>query len=208
MKTARKVLLLVLCAALLVSASIMGTMAYLTDSEANVNTFTVGKVYITMDEADVDEYGVAIENADRVLANEYKLMPGHTYTKDPTIKVAEGSEDCWLFVTVANGIADIEGGSIAAQMKENGWTKIEGTDVYAYKEAVSANAEVPVFKSFTIKDDVTAETLKKYEPVTTGEGENEVTTYSNITVTAYAIQKDGFTTASDAWKAAGAGLVK
>ena len=36
MKTARKALMLILCAALLVSATVMGTLAYLTDDDAGI----------------------------------------------------------------------------------------------------------------------------------------------------------------------------
>ena len=53
MKTARKVLMIALCAVLLVSISVMGTMAYLTSQDTVTNTFTVGKVAINLDEADV-----------------------------------------------------------------------------------------------------------------------------------------------------------
>lgn len=54
-KTKTKVLLMSLCAVLLVAASVLGTMAYLTDSKDVKNTFTVGNVSITMDETDVDD---------------------------------------------------------------------------------------------------------------------------------------------------------
>ena len=54
MKTARKVLIIALCAVLLVSISVMGTMAYLTSQDSVKNTFTVGNVKITLDELDVD----------------------------------------------------------------------------------------------------------------------------------------------------------
>ena len=106
MKTARKVLILALCAVLLVSATIMGTMAYLTSQAEVVNTFTVGSVAITLDETDVDG------NAGRDTANAYKLLPGHTYTKDPIIRVASTSEDCYLFVEGVDGIKAIEADTI------------------------------------------------------------------------------------------------
>ena len=51
MKTKSKALLLTLCAVLLVAASVMGTMAYLTSTDKVENTFTVGNVKITLDEA-------------------------------------------------------------------------------------------------------------------------------------------------------------
>ena len=55
-----KVLLLSLCAVLLVAASVLGTLAYLTSQDTVVNTFTVGKVKTTLDEADVHPDGTAI----------------------------------------------------------------------------------------------------------------------------------------------------
>ena len=92
MKTSMKALTLVLCAVLLVCASVMGTLAYLKSTTDVVkNTFTVGKVAIKLDEADVDEYGKKIADADRVTANEYKLLPGHTYNKDPMVTVLANS---------------------------------------------------------------------------------------------------------------------
>lgn len=59
MKTRTKALLLTLCAALLVCATVLATMAFLTAKDAVTNTFTVGNVAITLDEAKVDVYGEA-----------------------------------------------------------------------------------------------------------------------------------------------------
>lgn len=95
-KTKTKALLMSLCAVLLVAASVLGTMAYLTDSKDVKNTFTVGNVVIKLDEAKVDENGTQVVDKDgnpvaRVTENEYKLLPGHTYTKDPTVTVLKPS---------------------------------------------------------------------------------------------------------------------
>ncbi|MBQ2690781.1 MAG: hypothetical protein IJF53_01345 [Clostridia bacterium] len=93
MKNTKKALLMTLCAVMLVAASVMGTMAYLTSTTGVVtNTFTVGKVGITLDEAKVTEYGVK-DGDTRVMANTYKLVPGHTYVKDPTVHVAALDQD-------------------------------------------------------------------------------------------------------------------
>lgn len=100
MKTKSKALLLTLCAVLLVAASVLGTMAYLTSKDEVVNTFTVGKVKITLDEAKVSTDGSLVEGADRVKANEYHLLPGHTYTKDPTVTVLEDSEESYVRLKV------------------------------------------------------------------------------------------------------------
>jgi len=101
MKMAKKILVLLLCAVLLVGASIAGTMAYLTDRDDVVNTFTVGNIDIKLDEADT-----ATEDADDRTeeGNTYHLLPNQTYTKDPTVWVKEGSEEAYirLIVTVSN----------------------------------------------------------------------------------------------------------
>ena len=187
----KKALLLAACAVLLVVASVMGTMAYLTDSASVTNTFTVGKVDIKLDESKVDEYGVAVTPAARQEGgNAYKLIPGHEYVKDPMVTVLPGSEASWLFVKVENGIANIEatGTTIDAQIVANGWTALEGQNGVYYKEA-SAVAETTtaatynVFGTFTIANDAPT---NNYGSAT-------------VRITAYAIQKDGFTTAAAAW---------
>lgn len=87
-----KPLLTLCCALLLIAAGVFGTLAYLTGTDTVNNTFTVGNVKITLDEAKVTTDGTPVEGADRVTANEYHLLPGHTYTKDPTVTVEEGSD--------------------------------------------------------------------------------------------------------------------
>ena len=202
MKTKRKALLLSLCAVLLVAVSVMGTIAYLTSTDNVTNTFTVGSVAITLDETDVDNSTVG---AERDKANSYKLIPGHTYTKDPIIHVGANSEDCYLFVKVVNEIAAIEEDDtaarktkIASQMRTKGWVAVDGqTGVYVYtdangnKLAVSAGSDITVFESFKISGSVDNTTLATYSG-------------KAVTVTAYAVQKDGFEskTAAEIWNTA------
>ena len=196
MKTKSKALILTLCAVLLVAASVLGTMAYLTSTASVENTFTVGSVAITLDETDVDN---STADANRDQANSYKLMPGHTYTKDPIVHVDSTSEECYLFVKVANEITAIEGETtVAAQMTAKGWVAVDGvTGVYVYTQSnapavVAGGSNVTVFDNFTISGTVDNATLATYNNKT-------------ITVTAYAIQADGFEgkTASQIWNAAG-----
>ena len=104
-KTKTKALLMSLCAVLLVAASVLGTMAYLTDSKDVKNTFTVGNVAIKLDEAKVDENGTQVVDKDgnpvaRVTRNAYKLLPGHTYVKDPTVTVQAPSVDSYVRMKV------------------------------------------------------------------------------------------------------------
>lgn len=197
-----KAILMALCAVLLVAASVMGTLAYLTSTATVTNTFTVGKVEIKLDEAAVNAEGKLLNSAGgvyeadkgqtlapRVKENTYKLLPGHTYEKDPIIHVASTSEDCYLFVKVVNQIAAIEAAgdtTVAAQMEAKGWKAVEGqAGVFVYTNntdkpvAVAANANVTVFENFTISGDVTNTQLADYAGKT-------------IVIDAYAVQKDGF----------------
>lgn len=100
MRNKSKALLLMLCAVLLIATSVLGTFAYLTDTEGVTNTFTVGQVGLVLDEADTDnsKEGVTTEGRDK--ANKYHLLPGHTYVKDPTVTVDTGSEDSYIRMMV------------------------------------------------------------------------------------------------------------
>ena len=86
----KKILALCLIVCLLATAVVGGTLAYFTDTEDATNTFTMGKVDITLEEPNYTP------SADGKL----KVFPGQTYAKDPTITIAADSEDCWLVATV------------------------------------------------------------------------------------------------------------
>lgn len=211
MKTKRKALLLTFCAVLLVVASVLGTIAYLTSQDEVKNTFTVGQVAINLDEAKVNPDGTPVANADRVKANSYKLLPGHTYTKDPTVTVLSGSESSYIKMTVTftqakelndifapNGanLTSIFKGYDSANWIAKGNTKntTANTRTYEfwYKEAVDApTTDVKLdalFDSITVPNDITGKQLATIQGM-------------KITVNAYAIQADGFETAKDAWDA-------
>lgn len=211
MKTRSKALLLTLCAVLLVAASVLGTMAYLTSTDEVTNTFTVGQVKIKLDEAKANPDGSLVANADRVKANEYKLLPGHTYNKDPMVTVLSGSESSYVKMTVtfskaneldaifAPGGADLTSifnGYDAAKWIAKGNTKdaTANTRTYEfwYKETVGApTADVALdalFDFITVPGTITNEQLATIEGMT-------------ITVNAYAIQADGFANAEAAWAA-------
>ena len=193
MKTARKALLIVLCAILLIVASVMGTLAYLTDTADKVtNTFTVGNVSFAetpIDEAVASEYGVADVTARTAEGNEYKLIPGHNYAKDPVIYMSATTEDAWLFVKIHNGIAPIEAAdnTINAQMLDNGWEVIDATNgIYGKTDSVTKDQEIATFTEFTID---TQANVAAYDDAV-------------IAIEAYAVQKDGLASVSAAWEAA------
>lgn len=189
MKKARKALLTLCAALLLVSMTVGATVAYLTSTTDVVeNTFSVGNVKITLDEAKVKLDGTYVSDAtNRTDENEYKLMPGHTYIKDPTVHVDASSEEAWLFVKITNDIATIEDTTTIAEQMAANWTLVSGTDnVYAYKTTVTGGEDIVVFNGFKIKGDVKNEALAGFDGKT-------------ITVQAYAVQADGFANAAAAW---------
>ena len=208
----KKKLLIMSVAMVLVCAFAVGmTIAYLTDHETVTNTFTVGNVQIKLDEADVDEYGVPQGSpAPRVTANSYKLIPGHTYTKDPTVTVLEGSEESFIKMTVTfSNSAELDeifgvGTDLTTIFHDyDGTTWIykgntENTDntrtyEFWYKETVAATTEDvaldALFDSITVPRTITNDQLATIAGM-------------KITVNAYAIQADGFGgNAAAAWAA-------
>lgn len=211
MKTAKKAMLMTLCAIILVVATVFGTMAYLTSTDEVVNTFTVGNVAIKLDEAKVDPDGSLVTGAARVKENSYKLLPGHTYNKDPMVTLLAGSETSYVKMTVTfskaneldaifapNGadLTSIFNGYDSANWIAKGSTKdaTANTRTYEfwYKEAVGApTADVALdalFDSITVPGTITKEQLDTIKGMT-------------ITVNAYAIQADGFANADAAWAA-------
>ena len=211
MKTRSKALLLTLCAVVLVIATVFGTMAYLTSTDEVTNTFTVGQVKIKLDEAKANPDGSLVANADRVKANSYKLLPGHTYNKDPMVTVLSGSEASYIKMTVTFSKASALDAIFAptgADMTSifNGYdstnwiakgntedtAKNTRTYEFWYKEAIGApTADVALdalFDSITVPGSITNDQLKTIKDMT-------------ITVNAYAIQADGLETEAAAWAA-------
>ena len=207
----RKWALLAVSALLLVCVSVGATVAYLTATDKVVNTFTVGQVAIKLDEAKANTDGTLIEGADRVKANTYKLLPGHTYHKDPMVTVLKDSEPSYIKMTVtftkasaldkifAPGGADLT--TIFKGYDATNWTAKGSTDnttddtrtyEFWYKEAVGApTADVALdalFDSITVPGSITNKQLADIKGMT-------------ITVNAYAIQADGFANADAAWTA-------
>lgn len=205
MKARAKILSLALAGTMIVSAGVFGTMAYLTDTDEVNNTFTVGNVSITLDEAKVNLDGTETTPAERVKENRYKLMPGHRYIKDPTVTVEANSEDAYVraLVTVSNAdavtkvLGDIFKAGVITGLSDE-WNQVgdpvsgEGTLTYEfrYKEVVTASDTDTVladlFTGFTIPGTVDNEGLESLAGM-------------SIDVVAQAIQADGFENAADAW---------
>ena len=85
----KKIVSVCLVVCLLAIAIVGGTLAYFTDTDEATNTFTMGKVGITLTE---DKWTSG--------SDALKVYPGQIYEKNPTITVDDNSEDCWLVATV------------------------------------------------------------------------------------------------------------
>lgn len=220
MKTKSKALLLTLCAVLLVTASVLGTMAFLTSTASVKNTFTVGSVKITLDEAKVTPDGKPVEGAARVAENSYKLMPGHTYTKDPTIHVDAASEDCFIRakVTLTNAKEWIAIATRYADNKVENIIKGTNDDIWWVSQPAVDNEKNTVTYTFVYKNESHTDELGKRIWTSTDSKDlvlfNEIAIpggltndelaavgSSKITVVAEAIQADGFETEAAAWAA-------
>lgn len=207
-----KVLLLTICAVLIVVTSVLGTLAYLTSEDTVVNTFTVGKVNIVLDETAVTPDGKPIDGADRVKENNYHLVPGMTYVKDPTVTVVKGSEESYVRMLVTincyDALTEIFGASFLPQYFVSGWdntawvsTEVIDVDANAdtatyefrYKDTVEppANEDVvldALFESITVPGSMSADDMNSIKDL-------------KITVVGHAIQAAGFADEDAAWTA-------
>ena len=213
MKANKKALALVLCALMLVAASVFGTQAYLTDTDAVKNTFTVGHVDILLDEAEVNDKGEKISE-NRVVENDYHLVPGHSYVKDPTVTVIGGSDEAYvrMMVTVENieglkkampGYVDTNGVFLIEELCE-GWNPA----IWVHYPTDAAENGVYEFRYYKTVgtwggvDEEGKKTLDTHlEPLFTSislpgalinNAEMDLIKGVKINVTAHAIQADGF----------------
>ena len=146
-----------------------GTVAWLVaKTEPVVNTFTYGNIDIALAES---------------TGTSYKVIPGTTIKKDPTVTVKAGSEACYLFVKVEKvGMFTGMTYEIAGD-----WTELESGVYYRLVDAVTADTSFAVIKGNEI---TVSETLTK---------ENIPTANPTLKITAYAIQTEGTGTVAEAW---------
>ena len=205
-----KILLVMVCAVLLVSVTVIGTFAFLISKDAVVNTFTVGDVEIELDETKVTPDGVPVQNADRVKENKYHLIPGQTYVKDPTVTVKAGSEESYIRMVVVldhyKELTDIFGKDFLPENFVSGWDKEiwvptgevkvdinQNTASYEfryYKTVAAQNDEplVPLFDSITVPQEIAGNELKSIAGL-------------NISIFGHAIQSANLMDEDTAWLA-------
>ena len=119
----KKGLALILALVLVTVSLVSGTMAWLTaQTDPLTNTFMDSDINITLTESTSD----------------YKMIPGHTITKDPMVTVDANSEPCYLFVQVTEDLGawadndpDMSFGDYLSYSVAGAWTALDGVaDVY------------------------------------------------------------------------------
>lgn len=190
----KKAMALVLALGLVTVGIVGGTMAWLTAEATEVkNVFTDSDINITLTETGLNQNN----------ENSYKMIPGHTITKDPVVKVDANSEPCYLFVQVTENL-----GAWADSNKSfkdylsyeiaDGWTPLaEHSGVYYQKVASPASAPkdgYAVLKDdkVTVSGDVTKEMMDEIDD----QGEAKPTlTFQAAAVQLYKTQGAEFTVA-------------
>lgn len=218
----KKILAITLCIAMLAMMLVSGTMAYFTDTQAKTNTFTMGKVDITLDEPNY-----------KPVDGKLKVFPGQTYPKDPTITVAADSENCYLVATVTinqsaklhelyendttgvkqdwglslAGNGGLVSGGIAAYeavgANENGidGTLLNGKVFLTYEEDVAADTITYTFYFKDIHHAGEKEVLFTNVTIPSIINNDDLDGDLTVTVNAYAIQAVGFDDVYEAYAA-------
>lgn len=168
---------------LVFGCAVGGTFAWLTaKTDAVVNTFTYGDINIGLAET---------------TGNAYKIVPGVDISKDPKVTVTAGSEACWLFVKVEEkdwpAFKETDEKTAKIDYKiASGWTALEGVSGVYYREVGAVNEDT----SFEV---IKGNVITVSENLTKAEVNTVVTVHPELTFTAYAVQKDGVTSAAAAW---------
>lgn len=187
-------LVLVLALALIVGVAGGATFAWLTaKSDTVVNTFTYGDINIDLEETTGDSY---------------KIIPGVDIEKNPKVTVKAGSEACWLFVKVEEEdwptLTYVDGEKPVRKVNydiADGWTALTGVENVYYRtidDAVTADTEFYVLKG---NDTYPNGAITVSDTLTKKEINEKLTETPELSITAYAIQKDGMNTAAEAWAA-------
>ena len=173
-----------------------GAIAYFTDTENTKNVFTIGKVDVELSEPDWNTEGKTAAET---------MMPGEEIKKDPTVKLAEDSEDAWVFVKVEVPCLDTTPLFTLGAL-QSGWTELttdvtctsgKATHVYGHTDAMKAtDPATSVFKTVTFAN----LTNTQIESLTDANGDTEEIDLE-MPVYAYAIQAEGIENGStyDVW---------
>ena len=209
----RRTLLVCLCALAIVTVAVSGTLAWLVDTSNQVtNTFTYGDINLSLEETKTNENGEPLDANGDVIpegattapqkttsGNEYKMVPGKVFLKDPVVTVKANSEKCWLFVELTEkGRATVGGTNFTfdnylTYAVADDWQPLAGQDGVYYRivEMNEAPQDFAVLKNnrISVPDTVNKEMLLALDAT----GAEKV----ELSITAYAVQYLGFEADND-----------
>ena len=206
----KKTWLIMACAVMMLMVSVIGTIAYLTDTTGPVvNTFTVGKllddpqnfVLKEHEATDTDSDGVyTLVTTKEVDTNTYTVLPGVDLPKDPFVKTEETLKlDAYVFIEVV----DETGTALHFTVDSENWTELsdktgpQGGKVYVMKanngiaEAGKMLGPISILAKNGNGKEITVDNV----PIEDAEAQFG----SKITFYGYMIQAGGFENAADAW---------
>ena len=114
----KKTLIMSLCSLMSIASVAVGSIAYLTSTATVKNQFTVGSIDLQVNETLVNSQGNPVDENGNVVdpanpnsgepartgeGNQYHLIPGGHYVKDPTVTIGKDSDSCYvrLLVTIS-----------------------------------------------------------------------------------------------------------
>lgn len=187
----KRALLMVVATTVAITGAASGTLAWLIDQTPEVtNTFTYGDIEISLTETDTE-----LDDDDDPTTNEYRMVPGASISKDPKVTVQADSEDCWLYVQLEKSSQFDQ--FLTYQMAD-GWMALTDGVYYRSVDRADAAQAFSVFANDQIQvlTSVTKEMLNQLDA-------NGASNYPQLTITAYAIQRDssivGIDEATAAW---------
>lgn len=166
----KSLLTMFLALALVGAIGIGATLAYLSDATgAMTNTFTVGKIKITMDESNE---ATPNDSTDRTVSgNAYNdIQPGDVLKKDPTVTVVANSANCYVFMKLTGADSLVSNNFSFGGFDSTKWIKVDANGakvdltkdktldgIYRYYKVVDKSADAqklePLFTSVTYSID-------------------------------------------------------
>ena len=170
MKNKKGLIFVVIAMLLIVGAGIGGTLSWLaTRTNPVENTFTYGDINIKLSET----------------TSEYKIVPGQNIPKNPKVTVVSGSENCYIYLKVKE--ENWPETDVTYSLVNTDWIKFtpKNTSVetneqyYYYNGSAAQGTEIQILtdNQIFVANTFTKDKIKTVQP--------------KLTITAYAIQKEG-----------------
>lgn len=179
----------------LVAALTVGiALAYLTDSEQKVNTFTVGDLDITLSEPEWDDTEDGKE-----------MEPGYETEKDPTVKAVDGNS--YMRVTLefaATDGAEMSAARVAKIMETLQYGGAAGVNTKAFtKDETRSTVTKYVYNFGGVFEEGAEVTLFDTVKIPTAWNQTDLAVLGSykLIIRAEAIQASGFANAEEAYKA-------